>query len=871
MEKIRRLWLVLLTVVMLITRAMSGENIDKLSEIHQAESPVIYPDADTFVLSASLEISSPIPAATIYYTLDGNDPTKNSLSISSGDHLVIVDIGQTVVKACAYVDSLMLSDITSKTITILDRLKSPIFSPPGNAGIYVGDLSLHFSCGTSTVAGRSAENVPTTMVYYTDDGVSTPTTKSTRYAPCGGTITLFAPGAYIVRAIAAAPGVAPSAIIQQEFQLRLAAYEEQPCRQSLNRYTARPHVSLDTIVFERKQTGGCNGAIECNVTSNAVAGKIAVLHNPIGHFNIIPPTGGSCAVGSALADARLTARAYDYDLAVAEQQRRLTTYEKQVLLAGSSSADWQRWQQDYVNLRHTEAGCEIAASAGYFDAITHACFGATVSEGTVLSGSSPSVSDTGLHVHMGMRNGSIVTGRVPTSEINSINQPFSWLVSGSGWLVRNGRSYIADSISLDAEDASHMQQPADFLEGKYARTLLGHDLDGRLLILYISGTGADGSGGMSLSDAATWAAELGFQNAINLVGDTRATLVQQGVVVSSAAGPCDINDLAGIHAALARCEQQVSTVACVHVMAPLAGERPATAPISAPIVSSTPSAQPSKQPTAWPSYDWAASDDRQAPMLNTSLKAQTVASLQARLSFFQKCTLSLGTACVLLLFMLAYSCASTVTRGRHGAADGAIELGGLHKGIQFSERRVQDAQRGITRPGVGLGAGPQIVISPEPGEADSSFGSASRSSAYHLHAGSAAPSNKLGGIANRPGVTLGSGSGGRWQDRLGSLTLESDSDSDTGVEVVHFRGKGVSSGVMSKAGSRTTGKKSSGSSGGKKAPPCPTQVHSPLPVSAAAVSRQASAPAVVAAAATTSYVRLESDDDEELNPFSSHA
>jgi len=815
------------------------------AHVPQAAMPEILPAMDIFVLIASLDISSTTPSATIYYTLDGTDPTVSSLSIAPSERLILVEIGTRTVKACASAENFRLSNTTSKTLTILDRLRGPTIRPQssvgsggmprGEPGAHVGDLVVKLDCSATTAGGGDADHIRDTRIFYTDDGMSTPHTLSPS-VPCGGEITLRAPGIYTVRTIASAPGLASSAIVQQEFRLNLSPYDEVLCKAELNRYSPKAQVSVDTVVFSKP------GSSACNSTAHAVSGRLASLDNPIGHFNIIPPAGSSCAAGSSLSDVLSSSLAYEYDMSVAALEEALSPYERRVLLQHSTELDWRQWHKEYAEIKKVNpggGGCELAASAGYFDVVSHACFGSIVSSGVVLASDS---GKTGAHVSMGMRNGSLVTGSIHNEEIGNqgSHSAFSWLVSGSGWLVRNGRSYVEESLSLDDEDMTLMQQPASFIDGALARTVFGHDRDGRLLILHVNGYLGTG---LSLSDAATWAAELGFLNAINLVGGDYSALAQHGTVVSTASGLCSADKSVSSGAASGstasrRCEQAVSTVACMHTMAPPAGT-PAADPSES---DNTHTTAPSEAyvPTAWPSYDWAAPDDP-PPMLNATQNAQNVInSLEARLQYFQETTLTLGSVCVVLLFMLAYSYSMNAARSKHSHeanVNGSVDLAGMpNRGVQFIERRVQDPRA------LPQSAAPEIlpealleVKRPE--------------SIYNLKSGT------------------GSTYRGRWQDRIGTLTLESESESESDgpSEHVDFRGR-MRGNVSTSMKSSLRRKGSAGTSGSNDGSLMnPVHVHSPLPANSMRTPTSTTA--------STSYVSLranESDSDEELNPFSGH-
>ena len=147
------------------------------------------------------------------------------------------------------------------------------------------------------------------------------------------------------------------------------------------------------------------------------------------------------------------------------------------------------------------------------------------------------------NVNIGIRGDSFVVGHIPLEEITDPENPFSFLVSGVGWLVRNGKSYIDESLELDKEDISH--QESTFITSSIARTVLGYDSHGRLLLLHVNGNSDSETlqesniKGLGLQELAAWAVELGFINAVNLVGGDQANLVEHNALISLPSGACD--------------------------------------------------------------------------------------------------------------------------------------------------------------------------------------------------------------------------------------------------------------------------------------------------------------------------------------------
>ncbi|CAJ0941860.1 unnamed protein product [Ranitomeya imitator] len=88
-----------------------------------------------------------------------------------------------------------------------------------------------------------------------------------------------------------------------------------------------------------------------------------------------------------------------------------------------------------------------------------------------------------------------------------------------------------------------------------ARTAVGHDKDGRLILFHVDGQ--TGDRGMSLWEVADFLKQQGVINAINLDGGGSATLVTNGSLASYPSDHCSDNPMW-------RCPRSVSTVVCVH-------------------------------------------------------------------------------------------------------------------------------------------------------------------------------------------------------------------------------------------------------------------------------------------------------------------
>lgn len=116
----------------------------------------------------------------------------------------------------------------------------------------------------------------------------------------------------------------------------------------------------------------------------------------------------------------------------------------------------------------------------------------------------------------------------------STMQPFAQLIPGLIWLVRDGSSFVATGVPQAYEDMSAQEtgSAAVFVDVASARTAVGLDADGRIVIAQVDGR-SDWAG-LDLRSFANWLADdLHLQQAINLDGGASATWVREGAVVAN--------------------------------------------------------------------------------------------------------------------------------------------------------------------------------------------------------------------------------------------------------------------------------------------------------------------------------------------------
>ncbi|XP_036930221.1 N-acetylglucosamine-1-phosphodiester alpha-N-acetylglucosaminidase-like isoform X2 [Acanthopagrus latus] len=197
------------------------------------------------------------------------------------------------------------------------------------------------------------------------------------------------------------------------------------------------------------------------------------------------------------------------------------------------------------------AGCLYAQNAGFFNTINDQCVGNVVSDGR-------RVRDSGgvQNAQFGIRkDGSLVFGYLSQEEVLDRSNPFVQLVSGVVWLLRNGEVYINQSLKAECNKMVDQEVFRDFVDVLSARTVVGHDADGNLVLFHVEGKTLER--GMNLWEVAQFLKKHGVINAINLDGGGSSSFVINGTLVSYPPDPCKSDSRWC-------CARPVSTILCVH-------------------------------------------------------------------------------------------------------------------------------------------------------------------------------------------------------------------------------------------------------------------------------------------------------------------
>ncbi|XP_017279171.1 N-acetylglucosamine-1-phosphodiester alpha-N-acetylglucosaminidase isoform X2 [Kryptolebias marmoratus] len=196
------------------------------------------------------------------------------------------------------------------------------------------------------------------------------------------------------------------------------------------------------------------------------------------------------------------------------------------------------------------AGCLYAQNAGFFNTKSSECLGNVVSNGRLVQDSG------GLqNAQFGIRkDGTLVFGYLSQEEVLDQSNPFVQLVSGVIWLLRNGDIYIKHSLEAECNKTQETGSLQYFADVVSARTAVGHDADGKLILFQIDGQTR--ARGMNLWELAEFLKNNGVINAINLDGGGSSTYVVNGSLASYPSDSCSDSRW--------RCSRNISTVLCVH-------------------------------------------------------------------------------------------------------------------------------------------------------------------------------------------------------------------------------------------------------------------------------------------------------------------
>ncbi|KAL0984856.1 hypothetical protein UPYG_G00149560 [Umbra pygmaea] len=195
--------------------------------------------------------------------------------------------------------------------------------------------------------------------------------------------------------------------------------------------------------------------------------------------------------------------------------------------------------------------CLYAQNGGFFNTKNGECLGNVVSDGVRVKNS-----EGVQNAQFGIRkDGTLVFGYLSEEDVLDEANPFVQLISGVVWLLRDGEVYINQSIQAECDETQETGTFTRFVEAVSARTAVGHDEKGKLILFQINGQ--TDVRGMNLWEMANFLKGLGVKNAINLDGGGSSTYVVNGSLASLPSDHCTSDPRW-------RCPRRVSTILCVH-------------------------------------------------------------------------------------------------------------------------------------------------------------------------------------------------------------------------------------------------------------------------------------------------------------------
>ena len=194
-----------------------------------------------------------------------------------------------------------------------------------------------------------------------------------------------------------------------------------------------------------------------------------------------------------------------------------------------------------------DQNCDYATNGAFFNMNYpngSLCIGNLISDGKVWQ--LPDDGTGTLRAQYGVTtDGKIVAGFISNTTIMSNKFSFSTLITGWGWLVRNGENWVNSS-----QDLSY--SAGGFTLEKAPRTAVGYLKNGSMILLEIDGE-EDILAGPDLFESAELLIKLGAEIAVNIDGGGSSVSVYQGVVV----------DYPTCEDTPEMCEREVATIACV--------------------------------------------------------------------------------------------------------------------------------------------------------------------------------------------------------------------------------------------------------------------------------------------------------------------
>ena len=139
----------------------------------------------------------------------------------------------------------------------------------------------------------------------------------------------------------------------------------------------------------------------------------------------------------------------------------------------------------------SQNGCFIATNAGYFtpeEPGYGTCLGNIIINSKIIQKTDIQNANFGIR-----QDGTIVVGYLSEDEVTDQLNPFVHLVTGVGWIIREGKSYLDESQKAECKKIETTGTLHKFFSVVAARTLLGVDENGFIHLVTVDGkTGSRG-------------------------------------------------------------------------------------------------------------------------------------------------------------------------------------------------------------------------------------------------------------------------------------------------------------------------------------------------------------------------------------------
>ena len=250
-------------------------------------TPAITPEAGEFNNEVEVTITCATDGATIYYTIDGNDPTTTS-GIYSAPFTLTADATVKAFAVKADMDDSAIAEAIYTITTIVETVETPVISPA--TGTYYAEQSVTIETATADAT-----------IYYTIDG-NDPTTSSLEYtAPFAVTATTTVK-AFAVKADMTDSAIAESIITIEELVIPVGMIisEYAEADGGNNKYVeiyngTGADVDLTPYTVKLASNGGDWGNT-CDMTGTLVAGDVFVIANSSAEASILAVSDTSSSI-----------------------------------------------------------------------------------------------------------------------------------------------------------------------------------------------------------------------------------------------------------------------------------------------------------------------------------------------------------------------------------------------------------------------------------------------------------------------------------------------------------------------------------------------------------------------------------------------